>query len=69
MRDPRRIKPILESLELLWRRNPDYRFGQLIQNLFVDAGSNHVYYMEEDVLEELLAKALNLGGEMTVEDK
>ena len=34
MRDPARIKPFLVELEKLWRQYPDWRFGQLVFNLF-----------------------------------
>lgn len=30
MRDPKRIKPVLERIEKIWIENPDYRLGQLI---------------------------------------
>ncbi|MGV0940858.1 hypothetical protein [Empedobacter falsenii] len=30
MRDPKRIKPLLERIEKIWIENPDYRLGQLI---------------------------------------
>ncbi|WP_291069908.1 MULTISPECIES: hypothetical protein [unclassified Empedobacter] len=30
MRDPKRIKPLLERIEKIWIETPDYRLGQLI---------------------------------------
>lgn len=33
MRDPERIKPVLDALRALWLEFPDYRFGQLVMNL------------------------------------
>ncbi|MGV1000403.1 hypothetical protein ACTS9U_03085 [Empedobacter falsenii] len=30
MRDPKRIKPLLERIEKIWIENLDYRLGQLI---------------------------------------
>lgn len=30
MRDPKRIKPLLEKIEKIWMENPDFRLGQLI---------------------------------------
>ncbi|MFV0198152.1 DUF1040 family protein [Empedobacter falsenii] len=30
MRDPKRIKPLLEKIEKIWMKNPDFRLGQLI---------------------------------------
>lgn len=32
MRDPKRIKPILNKLEEYWIKNPDLRLGQIIAN-------------------------------------
>lgn len=32
MRDPKRIKPILNQLAALWTSSPDLRLGQLILN-------------------------------------
>lgn len=32
MRDPNRIKPIIQKLEDYWTRNPDLRLGQIIAN-------------------------------------
>lgn len=33
MRDPERIDPFLEKFAELWKKVPDWRFGQLIMNL------------------------------------
>ena len=32
MRDPKRIPKILTELDLLWRKYPDQRLGQLLEN-------------------------------------
>lgn len=55
MRDPKRIKPILELIEKIWTKNPDLRLCQLIGNCF-EAGDN--YYKEDNILEEKLKKLL-----------
>ena len=35
MRDPARIKPFCDRLAYLWETNcPDWRFGQLIENVY-----------------------------------
>lgn len=33
MRNPERIRPIIALVEQYWLSHPDYRFGQMIQNL------------------------------------
>lgn len=47
MRDPKRIRPLLNELAILWEKNPDLRLGQLLYSLSVDTD---VFYMEDDVL-------------------
>lgn len=54
MRDPERIKPIVELLEQAWLANPDMRLGQLVT---VAAGLSDrtrtldVWFAEEDEFE------------------
>lgn len=43
MRDPKRIEPFLEELEVLWKESPDLRFGQLVYSL------NHKICKDGDV--------------------
>jgi len=51
MKDPNRIKNILEKLKEIWERYPDLRFGQLIMNLFKDY---ELFFMEdEELLKEI----------------
>lgn len=52
MRDPKRIKPILEKIEAIWTQSPDLRLCQLIGNCF-PAGDN--YYVEDNILDEKLS--------------
>lgn len=33
MRDPQRIKLILQNIERIWEKGPDLRFNQLVMNL------------------------------------
>ena len=48
MRDPERINPFLEKLGKIWKENcPDWRFGQLIENVFGES-KYVIFYMEED---------------------
>lgn len=56
MRDVKRIKPFLERIEEVWTNHfPDWRFGQLMNNLQRYA-ENDLFYYEEDALIELLDK-------------
>ena len=51
MRDKNRIKPFLEELGEIWEQEcPDWRFGQLITNVVLDAG-DPFYCEEEEMLE------------------
>ena len=46
MRDPKRIKLLLAEIERLWLQYPDWRFGQLMSNLF--AGDS--FHVEDDLM-------------------
>lgn len=50
MRNPERIKPILQKLETLWREQPDLRLGQLIYNLCYneEEKTDKTFFMEDD---------------------
>lgn len=60
MRDPKRIKRILQLVEELWNRHPDQRFGQLLENyVFIegkrgDETSVELYLQEDDKTEKML---------------
>lgn len=45
MRDPKRIRPLLERLALVWLAYPDLRLGQIVGNAFNDA-----YHVEDEAL-------------------
>ena len=48
MRDPERIDKFCKELAQIWKENcPDWRFGQLIENVLTDRISDP-FYMEED---------------------
>ena len=52
MRDKNRIKPFLEELGKIWEEEcPDWRFGQLIFNVF--HSRDPFYFEEERFLEEV----------------
>ena len=44
MRDPNRIPIILKAVEEFWKENPDWRLGQLVDNVAADP----VYYVEDE---------------------
>ena len=56
MRYPQRIPRVLDLLEKAWKEVPDWRLGQLIENIARDMGWNDAYYMEDDDLEKELRK-------------
>ena len=58
MRDPKRIKKILEQIELIWNLNSDQRFFQmLINNGMIDDDNAH-WHLEDDKVEEHLGKII-----------
>lgn len=54
MRDPKRIKPLLMEIEKQWERFPDWRFGQLIENIKRFYDINDLFYIEDDKMLELI---------------
>lgn len=57
MRDPRRIRPLLQMLGDLWERMPDMRLGQLLYFL-QNAEDDDPYYTEDDAIEHRLRNEL-----------
>ena len=54
MRDPKRIKELLNELEKFWNEVPDWRLGQIVSNLSRDCGyGTDPFYIEDG---EFLAK-------------
>jgi hypothetical protein len=49
MRDPDRIPTVLEQLERIWTRHPDWRLGQLVSNIASWADQD-VWNLEEEAL-------------------
>lgn len=47
MRDKDRIIPFMKILTEIWLRNPDLRFGQLIDNLFNYIDSDDMFFPED----------------------
>lgn len=59
MRDPNRIKPMLEALERLWVAKPDLRLGQLVVNIAAGPGDTcpGVFSLEDDaMMQRILAE-------------
>lgn len=54
MRDPKRIKPLLMEIEKQWERFPDWRFGQLIENIKRFYDINDLFYIEDDEMLKLI---------------
>ena len=59
MRDPKRIPYILKLLYEGWKKTPDIRFGQLIENLKKYTGKNDLFYVEDDDLENYIKDYTN----------
>lgn len=57
MRDPNRINVICEKLAELWALVPDWRLGQLFNNL-QRAERSDLFYMEDDKLIDRLRAML-----------
>lgn len=52
MRDPARIRPLLDELEKLWLKHPDMRLGQLIVN--VTPAVRDLFFVEDERLLEAI---------------
>jgi hypothetical protein len=54
MRDPKRIDKVLAALGKLWKKHPDQRLGQLLENYVFfegergDKTSVRMFYQEDD---------------------
>jgi hypothetical protein len=60
MRDIDRIPKIMALLEEGWKKVPDWRFGQLIENLKRYIGVQDLFYIEDDKLEEYIKNYFDL---------
>jgi hypothetical protein len=59
MRDPERIPRILQLLETYWRKHPDLRLGQIVENAKVQVKRGpdrnpaiDTFYVEDEQIEE-----------------
>lgn len=57
MRDENRIDYILKLIGRIWHRYPDWRFGQLVINLYKSIGHKDFFYIEDDDLLSVLMQA------------
>lgn len=56
MRDPKRIPEILNTLQEIWEKVPDWRFFQLISNIpWKDMQRDSFYYEDDKTLASLKA--------------
>ena len=53
-REVARIDRVLKDLEIIWKKNPDLRFYQLLTCIECGVKKDR-FYQEDDVLEEQLA--------------
>ena len=53
MRDISRISRILELVEYYWMKVPDWRLGQLIENVKTFSEKEDLFFVEDDELMEL----------------
>lgn len=61
MRDPKRIPRMIKELEKQWERFPDWRFTQLIFNVFgglFNTTEPRFFYFEDDKSEMVIAEFL-----------
>ena len=60
MRDPNRINEIIWLLQLGWHKVPDWRLGQLFENLKRYIGVDDLFYVEDDVLKKKIIEYFDL---------
>ncbi len=62
MRDPKRIDDFCEALKDCWKLVPDWRFGQLICNVFGEiATKKDPFFIEEPEMLEVFNKYFRIG--------
>ena len=69
MRDPNRIKPFMEDITTIWLNCcPDWRFGQILENVFGEM--DYVPFMlEEDRMIEEFEKYFKLDQHPEIKEK
>ena len=54
MRDPKRIDVVIEAVKEEWKKEPDWRLGQLIVNISRAAGKMDPFFLEDDMLMKVI---------------
>lgn len=54
MRSISRIPHFIELLEYYWLKVPNWRFGQLIENIKAFSEKSDLFYVEDDELEKIM---------------
>ena len=57
MRNPERIPVVLEKLREFWEKNPDLRFGQIVEIIYFQNETDK-FYVEDDYVGEKLSKLI-----------
>lgn len=61
MRDPKRIRKFCNQLADIWEGQcPDWRFGQLVENVYRMDGITMPFYVEDDEMLEHFKRSFNL---------
>ena len=68
MRDPKRIKRILDKIEIIWTKYPDLRLNQLIYYL-TPRNSDALYSFEDDKFENALDAYISHNSYLDLENK
>lgn len=63
MRGPNRIPEILALLQRGWQKVPDWRFGQLVENLKRYIGVDDLFYIEDDEMTQKIIEFFGLYGD------
>ena len=50
MRNPNRIRPLLDALATAWEKYPDLRLGQLLENANTEKTNIPLFYVEDEIL-------------------
>ena len=60
MRDPNRIYEIITLIQKGWAKNPDFRFGQIVENLKLYIGVDDLFNIEDDKIKEKIVDYFDL---------
>lgn len=60
MRNSNRIPEIMALLQLGWQKVPDWRFGQLIENLKRYIGTDDLFYIEDEEMMQYIIDYFDL---------